>query len=69
MMGILSYVAEDLGIGIPMAGHSISAYALRVCGGASVLILARRHELKHILLALLTVMIVGNLCASLASNY
>lgn len=28
MMGILPYVAQDLGISIPMAGHFISAYAL-----------------------------------------
>ena len=48
MMGILPDVAKDLGISIPVAGHFISAYALGVCVGAPVLILARKHPLKHI---------------------
>lgn len=51
MMGILPYVAADLNIGIPVAGHFISAYALGVCAGAPMLILARKRPLKHILLA------------------
>ena len=63
MMGILPYVAADLNIGIPVAadlnigipvaGHFISAYALGVCAGAPMLILARKRPLKHILLALM----------------
>ena len=69
MMGILPYVAADLNISIPVAGHFISAYALGVCVGAPVLILARKHPLKHILLALVTLMMVGNTCAALAPNY
>lgn len=69
MMGILPDVAKDLGISIPVAGHFISAYALGVCVGALVLILARKHPLKHILLALVTLMMVGNTCAALAPNY
>ena len=69
MMGILPDVAKDLGLSIPVAGHFISAYALGVCVGAPVLILARKHPLKHILLALVTLMMVGNTCAALAPNY
>ena len=69
MMGILPDVAKDLGISIPVAGHFISAYALGVCVGAPVLILARKHPLKHILLALVTLMMVGNTCAALAPNF
>ena len=38
MMGILPYVATDLGISIPVAGHFISAYALGVCFGAPMLL-------------------------------
>ena len=53
MMGILPYVAADLNIGIPVAGHFISAYALGVCAGAPTVILARKRPLKHILLALM----------------
>lgn len=61
MMGILPYVAADLNISIPVAGHFISAYALGVCAGAPMLILARKRPLKHILLALMALMLVGNL--------
>ena len=69
MMGILPYVASDFGISIAKAGHFISAYALGVCCGAPVLILARERPLKQILMALVSLIIVGNLCASLAPNY
>lgn len=69
MMGILPDVAKDLGISIPVAGHFISAYALGVCVGAPTLILARKHPLKHILLALVTLIVVGNICAAMAPNY
>ena len=69
MMGILPYVATDLGISIPVAGHFISAYALGVWFGAPMLLLARKRPLKQILLVLMTLMIVGNICASMAPNY
>ena len=69
MMGILPYVATDLGISIPVAGHFISAYALGVCFGAPMLLLARKRPLKQILLVLMSLVIVGNICASMAPNY
>ena len=69
MMGILPYIARSLGISIPEAGHLISAYALGVCCGAPVLILARRRPLKHILLALMALMMAGNLLASVSTDY
>lgn len=69
MMGILPYVASDFGISISEAGHLISAYALGVCFGAPVLVLARKKSLKHLLMALVSLVVVGNLCASLAPNY
>lgn len=58
-----------MGVSIPVAGHFISAYALGVCVGAPTLILARKHPLKHILLALVTLIMVGNICAAMAPNY
>ena len=64
MMGILPYVARDLNISIPVAGHFISAYALGVCAGAPMLIVARKRPLKHILLVLMALMLVGNLGAA-----
>lgn len=69
MMGILPYVAEDLHIDIPTAGHFISAYALGVCCGAPVLLWTRKRPLKQTLLLLMSLMTFGNLCASLAPNY
>lgn len=69
MMGILPYVASDLGISIPAAGHFISAYALGVCCGAPILLWARKYPLKHILLGLMTLMLLGNLCASASVGY
>lgn len=69
MMGILPYVARDLNISIPVAGHLISAYALGVCAGAPMLIVARKRPLKHILLVLMALMLVGNLGAAMAPDY
>ncbi len=69
MMGILPYVAADLNISIPVAGHFISAYALGVCAGAPMLILTRKRPLKHILLVLMALMLAGNLSAAMASGY
>ena len=69
MMGILPNVARDLQISIPTAGHFISAYALGVCVGAPVLTLARKYPLKHILLVLVTLIMIGNICAALSPSY
>lgn len=69
MMGILPNVASDFGVSISEAGHLISAYALGVCCGAPVLVLARKKSLKHLLMALVSLIIVGNLCASFAPNF
>lgn len=69
MMGILPSVASDLGISISTAGHFISAYALGVCGGAPILLWARKYSLKHILIGLVILMAAGNLCAAFSSGY
>ena len=69
MMGILPSVASDLGISISTAGHLISAYALGVCGGAPILLWARKYSLKHILIGLVVLMAAGNLCAAFSSGY
>lgn len=69
MMGILPDVAEDLHISLAQAGHFISAYALGVCVGAPVLILARKYPLKKILLTLVCLILAGNVCAAFSPNY
>ena len=69
MMGILPSVASDLGISISTAGHFISAYALGVCGGAPILLWARKYSLKHILIGLVVLMAADNFCAAFSSGY
>lgn len=70
MMGILPDVATSLGISIPQAGHFIAAYALGVCVGAPLLaLIARSWPLKRILLGLGALILLGNLCTSLAPDY
>ena len=69
MMAILPYIAEGLQVSIPVAGHLISAYALGVCAGAPMLVLARKLPLKRILLGLAVVMMIGNLIAAVSPNY
>lgn len=69
MMGILPDVATDLGISIAKAGHLISAYALGVCVGAPMLVLARKYSLKRILLVLVAIIMAGNSFAAMAPNY
>ena len=69
MMGILPDVAHDMNVSIATAGHLISAYALGVCVGAPLLVLARKFPLKHILLVLVGLIMLGNCCAAAAPNY
>src|ERR1700688_4461530 len=70
IMGLLPDVASDIGVSIPVAGHVISAYALGVVVGAPVIaVLAARLTRKTLLLALMTVFVIGNLASALASDY
>ena len=69
MMGILPDVAAAFRISLSEAGHFISAYALGVCAGAPILILARKRPLKQILLGLAALILIGNLSAAAASGY
>lgn len=69
MMGILPDVARDLNISIATAGRLISAYAIGVCIGAPMLIIARKYPLKNILLILVGIIMLGNTLAALAPNY
>ncbi len=70
MMSILPWVAKDMAVTIPEAGHLISAYALGVCVGAPVMLLsARKFPLKNVLFILIFVYALGNLMAGLSGNY
>lgn len=69
MMGILPDVARSLGISIPAAGHCISAYALGVCCGAPILVVAHKYPLKNILLFLAALIFLGSTLAVLSTSY
>ena len=70
MMSILSNVAESLAVSIPEAGHFISAYALGVCAGVAVLVVAARGiALSRMLYILAGLIFAGNLFAALAFDY
>ncbi|MBQ2322122.1 MAG: MFS transporter [Bacteroidales bacterium] len=70
MMGLLPYVAADMGATIPEAGRLISAYAVGVCVGAPLTtLIAFRRPLKGILLSLAVIYIIGNAMAFAAQSY
>lgn len=69
MMGILSPLAHDMDVTIPQAGDFISAYALGVSLGAPLPLLFRNRPLKHILLGLCLLIVLGNGLAALAPGY
>ncbi len=70
MMSIIQFVAKDMGVSIPAAGHLISAYALGVCVGAPLMLLfARKFPLKPVLFALITVYAIGNTFAGFSHSY
>lgn len=70
MMSILSNVAESLAVSIPEAGHFISAYALGVCAGVAVMVVAAPGiALSRMLYILAGLIFAGNLFAALAFDY
>ena len=70
VMGVLTELARDVGISIPAAGHMISFYAFGVVLGAPIIALfSNRFSLKHILLFLVTLCVIGNAIFTLSSSY
>lgn len=69
MMGILSKIASDLGVDVAQAGHLISAYALGVCVGAVLLMVARGLPLRRLMVIFGVIIAVGNLCAAAAWDF
>lgn len=69
MMGILPDVSRSLHVSIPVAGHLISSYALGVCCGAFIPVVIHRSRLKHMLLMLSLLMLVGSTLSVLSSSY
>jgi len=69
-MGFLPSVADGLGVTIPEAGRSISAYALGVVVGAPLIaVLGAKLSRRALLLVLMSLFAAGNLASALAANF
>lgn len=69
-MGLLPEIAQGIGVSIPQAGRTISAYALGVVIGApTIAVLGTRVPRRAMLLALTVLFVVGNAASALAPGY
>lgn len=69
-MGLLPLIADGVGVDIPTAGHTISAYALGVVVGAPVIAMgAARLPRRAVLIGLMLVFAVGNVLTALAPDF
>ncbi|MFL6175964.1 MAG: MFS transporter [Ornithinibacter sp.] len=69
-MGLLPDIAAGVGVGIPTAGHTISAYAAGVVIGAPLLaVLAATWPRKALLIGLMAAFTVGNVLSAVAPTY
>jgi DHA1 family inner membrane transport protein len=70
VMGLLPQIAAGVDVGIPTAGHLISAYALGVVVGAPILAVSgARLPRRALLVALMTAYAVANALSALAGSY
>ncbi|MDQ0900616.1 MULTISPECIES: MFS transporter [unclassified Paenibacillus] len=69
-VGLLASIANDLNIGITLAGLLISGYAIGVAVGAPILTaLTNRMSRKSLLMTLMVVFIIGNVIAALSPSF
>ncbi|GAA3411480.1 MFS transporter [Paenibacillus hodogayensis] len=69
-VGLLATVADDLNIGITLAGLLISGYAIGVAVGAPILTaLTNRINRKALLMGLMIIFILGNAAAALSDSF
>lgn len=69
-VGLLASIADDLNIGITLAGLLISGYAVGVAVGAPVLTaLTNRLSRKSLLMLLMAVFIIGNVVAATSASF
>lgn len=66
MMGIISVVAEDLGVSVAWAGNFITAYAVGVVVGALILIPGRKVPPRTLIMGLMVLAAVGNAASAIA---
>ncbi|GAA4399432.1 MFS transporter [Fodinibacter luteus] len=69
-MGLLPEIADGVGVSIPSAGHTISAYAAGVVIGAPLLaVIAATWPRKALLVGLMAAFTVGNVLSAVAPDY
>lgn len=69
-MSLLPYMASDLGVDVPTAGHLISAYALGVVVGAPLFtVFAARASRRHLLIGLMLVFALANGLSAFAASF
>jgi MFS transporter, DHA1 family, inner membrane transport protein len=69
-MSLLPYLAHDLQISVPVAGHVISAYALGVVAGAPLIaVLSARLPRKTLLILLMGLYALANGLSAVAPDY
>ncbi|MFB2652642.1 MFS transporter [Shewanella seohaensis] len=70
IVGLIPTMAQDLQVSLPSAGLLVSLYALGVVVGAPVLTALTGHwNRKHVLLAVMTLFVAGNVLAWQAPSY
>ncbi len=70
IVGLIPTMANDLHVSLPSAGLLVSLYALGVAVGAPVLTaLTGKWNRKHVLLAVMSLFVAGNVLAWQASDY
>lgn len=70
IVGLVPTIAQDLGVSLPSAGLLVSLYALGVAVGAPVLTaLTGRWQRKNVLMAIMSLFVIGNLLAWMAPGY
>ncbi|GHC25020.1 MFS transporter [Kushneria pakistanensis] len=70
ILGLLTGVADDLGVSVPAAGYLVSGYAMGVVVGAPLLaVITSKWPRKPTLIMLMGIFIVGNVLCALAPDY
>ncbi|GAA4285091.1 hypothetical protein GCM10022261_26220 [Brevibacterium daeguense] len=66
-MGLLPYIADDFGVSMTQASHSVTLYALGVVVGAPLITaLAAKMERKSLLLGLAALFVIGSIVSTAA---
>lgn len=68
MMGILPVVAQGVDVSVAWAGNFITAYAVGVCVGATMLVVGRKVPPRSLILCFMAICAVGNAVSALSGD-